>query len=181
MFDGTDLSMAYGTSLGGGGGGQFGNALGGSQGGHGHGEGIETQGFLLSGNGANVQMPPPPQNTSTDSIVLPPPAEAATSHAIPPDTPYYPPQAMYAKGGAMRAAVSDSMWDKMGNRKYDVLKLVVLSLVILLAMSSDRVVNYYLSKYLTAGLFTTTQEFFVRLSYPLIVLLLLWWIKAMSS
>jgi hypothetical protein len=142
---------------------------------------METQGFLLAGNGANVQMPPPPQNTSTDSIVLPPPAEAATSHAIPPDTPYYPPQAMYAKGGSPMRAQSDSMWDKMGSRKYDVLKLVVLSLVILLAMSSDRVVNYYLSKYLTAGLFTTTQVFFVRQRFPLFVLLLLWWIKAMSS
>jgi hypothetical protein len=176
MFDGTDLSMAYGTSLAGGSG-NFGNALGGAS----HNDhGAESQGFLLAGNGANVQLPPPPQNTSTDSIVMPP-ETASTSHAMPPEVPYYPPQAMYNKGGSYTRPQTDSMWDKMGNRKYDVLKLVVLSLVILLAMSSDRVVNYYLSKYLTGGLFTTTQEFFVRLSYPLLVLLLLWWIKAMSS
>lgn len=181
MFDGADLNSAYGTSL--------------SSDAH-HGMGMESggggsggNGFLMAsgssgmnGGGHVVQLPPPPQSSATEEIVLPPPAPGATSHAMPPDVSYYPPNAMYARGGrgmnGGSAGNGDSMWDKLSSKKYDVLKLVVLSLVILLAMSSDRVVNFYLTKYINGGIFTTVQEFLVRLSYPLVVLVILWIIKA---
>jgi len=173
MFDGADLNAAYGTSL--------------SSDAHGDAGG---NGFLMASgsNGMNggqhmVQLPPPPQSSATEEIVLPPPAPGATSHATPPEVAYYPPNAMYARGGTSAVAArggygGDSMWDKLSSKKYDVLKLVVLSLVILLAMSSDRVVNFYLTKYINGGIFTTVQEFLVRLSYPLVVLVILWLIKA---
>ena len=157
--------------------------MGGMDGGMGGGGGGGNS-FLMASpqnaSGHNVQLPPPPQSTATEDIVLPPPAPGAASHAMPPEVAYYPPNAMYARGGntAPRGGNGDSMWDKLSSKKYDVLKLVVLSLVILLAMSSDRVVNFYLMKYINGGIFTTVQEFLVRLSYPLVVLVILWLIKA---
>lgn len=85
---------------------------------------------------------------------------------------------MYAKGGNVPLPTGDSMWDKLSSKKYDVFKLVLLSLVILLAMSSDRVVHFYLAKYISGGIFTAVQEFLIRLSYPLAILVLLWLMKA---
>lgn len=174
MFDGTDLSAAYGTSL------------------SADVNGASSAGFLQAQpaqmnmnamNGMSSQLPPPPQSSATEQYVLPPPpppvSQGSMSHATPPDAPYYPPNAMYAKGGTASYAISgDSMWDKLSSKKYDVMKLVLLSLVILLAMSSDRVVNFYLNKYISGGIFTTIQEFLIRLSYPLVILVLLWMLKA---
>lgn len=181
MFDGADLSAAYGTSL-------SSDAHGMDTGGNSFLMAAGSNGMNGMNGGHNVQLPPPPQSTATEDIVLPPPAAGAASHATPPEVAYYPPNAMYARGGGgngngagaggYRGVGGDSMWDKLSSKKYDVLKLVVLSLVILLAMSSDRVVNFYLMKYINGGIFTTVQEFLVRLSYPLVVLVILWLIKA---
>lgn len=168
MFDGADLNAAYGTSL---------SPMD---------SGSEGNQFLLAApsNGLG-QLPPPPQSSVTHEP--PVTAPAATSHAMPPEVPYTPPSAMYVhhpapqRNGYTAGGNGDSMWDKLSSKKYDVLKLVILSLVILLAMSSDRVVNFYLMKYINGGIFTTVQEFLVRLSYPLGVLVILWVIKASSS
>lgn len=169
MFDGTDLSAAYGTSL--------------SADIH----GASSGGFLQApaapaAPAANFQLPPPPQTSTTEPYVPPPAVSPASmSHATPPDAPYYPPNAMYAKGGShptYPGMGGDSMWDKLSSKKYDVLKLVLLSLVILLAMSSDRVIHFYLGKYISGGIFTAMQEFLIRLSYPLVILVLLWILKA---
>lgn len=164
MFDGTDLSMAYGSSLGG-----DSMMMGGGNGGG---------SFLATPVQHTVQMPPPPQNTVTEQIM--PSVPSTASHAMPPEVPYTPPVAMYAQQGKSMSHSGDNIWDKLSSKKYDVLKLVMLSLVILLAMSSDRIVNFYLSKYISGGLLSSMQEFLVRLSYPLVILLLLWMIKAMS-
>jgi hypothetical protein len=161
MFDGTDLSMAYGSSMGGD------SMMGGGNG-----------GFLATPVQHNVQMPPPPQNTITEQVM--PSVPSSASHAMPPEVPYTPPVAMYTQQGKAVSSSGDNIWDKLSSKKYDVLKLIVLSLVILLAMSSDRIVNFYLGRYISGGLLSSTQEFLVRLSYPLVILLLLWMIKAMA-
>jgi len=179
MFDGTDLSMAYGSSLGGGDDSMYGGGMGTSmQGMNGNGGGSGA--FLATPVQHNVQMPPPPQNSITEQVM--PATPQTASHAMPPEVPYTPPTAMYQQGGSKKSSSwnGDSIWDKLSSKKYDVLKLILLSLVILLAMSSDRIVNFYLSRYISGGLLSTTQEFFVRLSYPLVILLLLWMIKAMA-
>lgn len=173
MFDGTDLSMAYGTG-GGFGGDMMGSGMGGMGGGN---------AFLSAPPPTpthQIQMPPPPQNTITEQVMPSAPAEA--SHAMPPEVPYSPPVAMYSQQSksASHAGSGDNIWDKLSSKKYDVLKLMILSLVILLAMSSDRVVNFYLTRYISGGMLSTMQEFLVRVSYPLVILLLLWMIKAMS-
>jgi|APGre2960657423_1045063.scaffolds.fasta_scaffold00135_5 hypothetical protein len=167
MFDGTDLHMAYGNAY--------------SQDSMGGGNGNGNGGMY---NGAtplqhNIQLPPPPQSSMTEQIVLPPPSPAATSHAQPPDVMYDPPVAMYAQNKAY-VTEKDTIWDKLSSKKMDVLKLVTLSLVILFAMSTDRAANFYLSKYISSAYLSSFQEVAVRLSYPVIVLLIMWIIKAMA-
>lgn len=71
-----------------------------------------------------------------------------------------------------------SFWDKMSMKRPEVVKLAVFSLVIVLAISIDRIGTHYLTKYITDNIFTNFQEFMLRLSYPVIVVLILWIIKA---
>lgn len=151
MFDGTDLSSAYGSPL-------------------------------LDPMANNVQLPPPAMQMAADPTPsAPQTAPGATSHATPPNVAYNPPAQMYATEPTVaNSAFHESFWDKLANKKWDVIKLVILSLVVLLAMSIDRVGNFYLLKYINASLLSSSQEFLVRLSYPIIVLLSMWIIKALS-
>lgn len=71
-----------------------------------------------------------------------------------------------------------SYWDRLAGKRGEVAKMIVLSLVVLLAISLDRMSSHYLTGYIGAAFLTTSQEFLVRLSYPLIVLLCLWMLKA---
>ena len=146
MFDGTDLSMAYGSMY---------------------------------------EMPPaPPQmavNTNiphTADIPLP---KATASHAMAPqaEQQYSPPSAMYSQQQAARMPPpSDNFWDKLVSKKWDVVKLVCLSMVVLLAISMDKVVTHYLTSYISKAYLSDNQELLARLGYPVAVLLTLWIIKA---
>ena len=53
------------------------------------------------------------------------------------------------------------------------------SLAILLAISLDRVGTFYITKYITENVLTETQELLLRLSYPVIIFLILWFLKAL--
>lgn len=146
MFDGTDLSMAYGSMY---------------------------------------EMPPaPPQmavNTHIPHTADLPMPKATASHAMAPqaESQYNPPPAMYAQQKPAREQPpSDNFWDKLVSKKWDVIKLVVLSLVILLGISMDKVITYYLTAYITKGYLSDSQELMARLGYPVAVLLTLWIIKA---
>lgn len=137
MFDGTDLSVAFGAS-------------------------------------AYEPSPPPPPPVQ----VMPDMA----SHAQPPEIPYNPPAAMYVQQQpvAMVAPPQDSFWDKVSQKKVDVLKLFILAMVVLLGISMDRIATHYLTNYVGKAFLTETQEFLVRLSYPVVVLLVIWIIKALT-
>jgi hypothetical protein len=74
---------------------------------------------------------------------------------------------------------SYSFFDKMAMKRTDVVKLAVFSLVIVLAISIDRIGTHYLTKYITDNIFTNFQEFMIRLSYPIIVFLVIWIVKSM--
>jgi hypothetical protein len=67
----------------------------------------------------------------------------------------------------------ESMWSK----KKDILKLVIMSMMILLALSFHSLVTFWMTDYLKATDFSFRQEIGFRLLYPLIVLLLLWNLK----
>lgn len=72
----------------------------------------------------------------------------------------------------------DSFWDKIGQKKPEVLKMFVLSLVVVLGLSLDRLAGHYMTDYVSKAILTSVQEFMVRVSYPVGVLLFLWIVKA---
>ena len=72
-----------------------------------------------------------------------------------------------------------SFWDRMVMSRSDVIKLAVFSLVIVLGISIDRIGTYYINKYLTDNEYSYIQEFLIRLSYPIIIFIILWIIKSL--
>ena len=68
--------------------------------------------------------------------------------------------------------------DRMGGKKTEVIKLALFSLVIVLGISIDRMLTYYLSRYLEYNSLPDFQELLLRLSYPITIFLLLWIFKA---
>jgi hypothetical protein len=152
MFDGTDLSLAYGAPS----------------------------------YDPSPQFAPPP--VSQPPPAQAPPAEpmqtnkASASHAMPPDVQYNPPVAMFApqmpREAPILAPPVESFWERLGNKKGEIIKFVVLALVILLGISMDRVFTHYLSGYISRAFLTDTQEFFIRIGYPVAIILVLWIIKA---
>lgn len=72
-----------------------------------------------------------------------------------------------------------SFWDRMILSRSDVIKLAVFSVVILLGISLDRLFTHYLVKYLNENIFTTLQELLIRISYPVLLFLILWIIKSL--
>lgn len=72
-----------------------------------------------------------------------------------------------------------SFWDRMVMSKREVLKLFILSIVVILGISLEKIGYHYISLYLNSTDLSTFQEFLVRISFPLIVFLLLWIIKSL--
>jgi hypothetical protein len=71
-----------------------------------------------------------------------------------------------------------NFFDRMSMKKTEVVKLALFSLVIVLGISIDRMITYYLSKYIGDNILTDFQELLLRLSYPIAIFLLLWIFKA---
>ena len=72
-----------------------------------------------------------------------------------------------------------SFWDRMVMSKREVMKLFILSIVIVLGISLEKIGFHYLSSYISSTDLSTMQEFLVRLSFPIIVFLILWIIKSL--
>jgi hypothetical protein len=68
--------------------------------------------------------------------------------------------------------------DRMNLKKSEVIKLALFSLVIVLGISIDRMLTYYVSKYISDNVLTDFQELLLRLSYPITIFLLLWIFKS---
>ena len=71
-----------------------------------------------------------------------------------------------------------NFFDRMNLKRTEVIKLSLFSLVIALGISIDRMLTYYLSKYIGDNILTDFQEFLLRVSYPITIFLLLWIFKA---
>jgi len=72
-----------------------------------------------------------------------------------------------------------SFWDRMVMSKREVLKLFILSIVVILGISLEKVGFHYITMYLESTDLSTFQEFLVRISFPVIVFLILWIIKSL--
>ena len=152
MFDGTDLNVAYGS----------------------YSDGPSY------GGGGRPQTMNMPQNTTPE----PPQVPAATaSHEMPPNPVYNPPNAMYAQQSpnakpAGYTPPPDGFWDRIALKKWDVLKVFMMSLIIVLALSIDNVCCHYMTSYIGSAFLTPTHEFIVRISYPVALILFIWLMKA---
>ena len=62
--------------------------------------------------------------------------------------------------------------DRMNLKKSEVIKLALFSLVIVLGIAIDRMLTYYVSKYINDNVLTDFQELLLRLSYPITIFLL---------
>ena len=69
-------------------------------------------------------------------------------------------------------------FDMLGSKKRDMLKLVIMAMMILLALSLHSLVSFWLKEYLATNDFSFRQEIGIRLLYPLLVLFILWNLKA---
>lgn len=72
-----------------------------------------------------------------------------------------------------------SFWDRMVMSRREVLKLFILSIVIILGISLEKIGSHYISTYLNSTDLSSFQEFMVRLSFPICVFLILWIIKSL--
>jgi hypothetical protein len=72
----------------------------------------------------------------------------------------------------------NTFWNRFVSKKYEVFKLFLFSLVIVLAISMDKIFAHYLNKYINENILTNTQELIIRISYPILIILILWIFKA---
>jgi hypothetical protein len=72
-----------------------------------------------------------------------------------------------------------SFWDRMVMSKREVMKLFILSIVIILGISLEKIGCHYLTSYINNTDLTSFQEFMVRLSFPILVFIILWIIKSL--
>jgi hypothetical protein len=63
-------------------------------------------------------------------------------------------------------------------KRFDVLKVISFALIIVFAISIDRVLTHYLTDYASETRLTTMQELLLRLSYPVTILIIIWILKA---
>ena len=154
LFEGTDLSMAY-------------------------------SGFSDQQPYVQQSQPTAPtvQSMQLPPVVQQPPPQAPrqmVSVQQPSEVVYQPPEAMYTQQPAVQPTPQqDSFLDRLSAHRYDVLKVTMFAFVILLAISFDRFFNHYLTQYISQAVLTNMQEILVRLSYPVAVLLVIWFVKAM--
>jgi hypothetical protein len=66
------------------------------------------------------------------------------------------------------------MWAK----RREILKLVTLSLIILLAISTHVTADHFLKKYILESDLSEKNEMLTRIAYPVGILLLIWLIKS---
>lgn len=97
--------------------------------------------------------------------------------------PLTPPAAQpIASGGQKRSAAYDDdpgYLETLWERRRDVTKLAILSLVVLLAISAHSAAWHYIREFIeTHTRMTYWQEVGLRVAYPVVVLLVLWHLKA---
>jgi hypothetical protein len=72
-----------------------------------------------------------------------------------------------------------SFWDRMVMSRREVMKLFILSLVIILGISLEKIGCHYINQYLSSNDLTYIQELLVRFSFPIIIFIILWIIKSL--
>jgi len=93
-----------------------------------------------------------------------------------------PPEAMYQQQQPEPKIIYKepqiSFWDKLGQTKGDVFKLFLFALVILIAIAFDRLIFTYLKYYIENNMLDGTNEFIIRLAYPVGIIVVIWLLKS---
>jgi|TARA_B110000259_G_scaffold151505_1_gene171212 uncharacterized membrane protein YraQ (UPF0718 family) len=95
--------------------------------------------------------------------------------------PYQQPETIYQQQPVPKVIYKEhqiSFWDKLGQTKGDVFKLFLFALVILIAISFDRLIFTYLKQYIDHNTLNSTNEFIIRLAYPIGVIVVIWLLKS---
>jgi hypothetical protein len=172
-FDGTDLSLAYGSSYDNSGSSLYGGGAGGGGG---------SGSSMSNPHQSMMQNPVPISQEQSPSI-----PKSTASHQMPPDPSYAVPDAMYASQSPkptqmynknFNQSYNDSFWDRLANKKWEVFKLFIMSLIVVLGLSLHGVANHYLDKYIGSAFLTEMQEAAIRVAYPASIILFIWIVKA---
>ena len=85
------------------------------------------------------------------------------------------PEYPYAKKNKekVESNYENTFWNRLSAKRYEIFKLVMFSLVILFAISLDRISTHYLTKYINENVLTDNQELIIRLAYPVLIILVL--------
>ena len=100
---------------------------------------------------------------------------------VQPDVPYNVPEQVYQQQQpkVVYKEPQVSFWDKLGQTKGDVYKLFLFALVILIAIAFDRLIFTYLKQYIENNVLTNFNEFIIRLSYPIGIIVVIWLLKSL--
>ena len=128
-------------------------------------------------------QPPQPPQQQQQSIPQPPSPQLSQPHQqqlnVEKFQMYQPQQIPQQNYNYQKRYPEYSFWDRMVMSKREVLKLFILSIVIILGISIEKIGFHYLSSYLSSSDLSPFQEFMVRLSFPIFVFLFLWIIKSL--
>jgi hypothetical protein len=128
------------------------------------------------------QPPPMPQAAPPSKAA----AEAAAAHAQQQQTDSLLSAAPYAgasadPGGLLAPAEPTGFFDRLGAKRRELVKLLVLALMVTLGIAVHRFCAHYLDEWIGGSDFSDRQEIAVRAVYPVAVALSLWVIKAYQS
>jgi len=133
----------------------------------------------------NKYAAPQPQQNQLPQIPTTPPPQAPRvmqSMQQPNEVQYQPPEQMYmqAPSPAKQPQVyEDGFLARVTSRRFEVLKVVMFALIILFAISMDRLFTHYIFQYVSESVLTKAQELLIRAAYPIGILLVIWFVKAM--
>lgn len=88
-------------------------------------------------------------------------------------------QNQYSNYESKKTINTYSFWDRMVVKRPEVVKLAMFSLVIILAISLEKVFSHYITRYLSDNIFSDMQELLIRMAYPIVIFLTLWILKSM--
>jgi hypothetical protein len=145
-------------------------------------------------------IPPPPAiSQNTDPVVILPPM----THAASSTNPVYPESVVSNAMRAQQASASHApvavvpapfvdasqlvppmvesdlgYFERMGLRRRDLMKMVILSVMVTLGISLHWFGSHYVSEWIESSDFNAKQRFAIRAAYPALVFFLLWNLKA---
>nr|WRJ69664.1 hypothetical protein TetV2_00215 [Oceanusvirus sp.] len=155
----------------------------------------------MGGMGMNDGMIPPPAMQKNDPVVILPPMSSSQT-----TTPTYPESVVVDASRAQQAAANHGPYapkpapyiestkldsptiteepgylERLGLRSRDVVRLIVLAFMIALGISIHWVGSHYITEWLESSDFNARQRLAVRLSYPVIIVAVMWNIKAFQQ